>query len=117
MSTASEILTARSRKGHSRLLRALEQANESQIATALGMDASTLSRIKNDKRNNGLTTLETVCGLLEQLGFKIVPQHMQCFERHRVEALFVLSKGWMNRAETVDDLFHDELGDRDDLDH
>ena len=117
MSQVSIDLSARARKGYTRLLRSLESSNEAQLAAALGMDGSSLSRLKNDKRQNGLTNLETFCGILEALGLKVVPQEMQCFSRERVEALFVLSKGWMNRAHTVDDLFQDELGDREDLDH
>jgi len=117
MSASSATLSARSRKAHSRLLHSLERADEGAIAQRLGIDPSTLSRKKNDKKTSGLTDLELFCGLLDELGLKIVPAEYQSFNRERVNALFELSRGWMMRAESVDDLFQDELGGRHDLEY
>lgn len=114
MNPLSEKHNAMARKQHSRLLQAIELSCEAELAKNLGMDATTFSRMKNEVRKNGLNSLETFCLLIDQLGLKIVPKSYQSFERERVEALFTLSKGWMARAETVDDLFHDELTKRDD---
>ncbi|CDG74710.1 transcriptional regulator, partial [Acinetobacter baumannii] len=43
------------------------------------------------------------------LGLKVVPKDYQSIDKERVAALLVMSKSWMNRIETVDDLFHDEI--------
>lgn len=117
MSPLLQPTNAMARKQHSRLLQAIELSCEADLAKKLEMDAATFSRMKNEVRKNGLNSLETFCLLLDILGLKIVPKSYQSFERERVEALFTLTKGWMSRAETVDDLFHDELARRDDLEY
>lgn len=115
MSQVSIDLSARARKGNSRVLNALARAKESVLAAELGVDPATLSRKKTDRKNNGLTEIEWFCSLLERLGLKIVPQHYQSYDRAQVEAWFTLARAYMGRAETVDDFFHDELEERDDL--
>lgn len=117
MSLLSQPTNTMARKQHSRLLQAIELSCEAELAKKLEMDAATFSRMKNEVRKNGLNSLETFCLLLDILGLKIVPKSYQSFERERVQALFVLSKSWMGRAETLDDLFHDELVKRDDLEY
>ena len=53
--------------------------------------------------------IQTFCELLSCLGLKIVPKEYQSIDKSRVEALLVMSKSWMSRIDTVDDLFHDEI--------
>lgn len=109
MSKVSIELSASARNGISRILQALATGNNSDIATLIGVDPSTVSRMKNDKKTNGLTEIETLCELLSCLGLKIVPKEYQSIDKSRVEALLVMSKSWMSRIESVDDLFHDEI--------
>ena len=109
MSKVSIELSASARNGISRILQALATGNNSEIATLIGVDPSTVSRMKNDKKTNGLTEIETLCELLSCLGLKIVPKEYQSIDKSRVEALLVMSKSWMSRIESVDDLFHDEI--------
>lgn len=109
MSKVSIELSASARNDVSRILQALATGNNSEIATLIGVDPSTVSRMKNDKKTNGLTEIETLCKLLSCLGLKIVPKEYQSIDKSRVEALLVMSKSWMSRIESVDDLFHDEI--------
>lgn len=109
MSKVSIELSASARNDVSRILQALATGNNSEIATLIGVDPSTVSRMKNDKKTNGLTEIETLCELLSCLGLKIVPKEYQSIDKSRVEALLVMSKSWMSRIESVDDLFHDEI--------
>ena len=109
MTKVSIELSASARNGISRILQALATGNNSEIATLIGVDPSTVSRMKNDKKTNGLTEIETLCELLSCLGLKIVPKEYQSIDKSRVEALLVMSKSWMSRIESVDDLFHDEI--------
>lgn len=109
MSKVSIELSASARNGISRILHALATGNNSEIAAQIGVDPSTMSRMKNDKKTNGLTEIETLCELLSCLGLKIVPKEYQSIDKSRVEALLVMSKSWMSRIESVDDLFHDEI--------
>ncbi|RSO56895.1 transcriptional regulator [Acinetobacter pittii] len=109
MNKVSTELTASARNGVSRILQALALNKNTEIADHLNVDASTLSRMKNDKKSNGLTEIENFCELLSCLGLKVVPKDYQSIDKERVAALLVMSKSWMNRIETVDDLFHDEI--------
>jgi len=54
------------------ILRAINASNQSKVAEQLGVDASTLSRMKNDKKSNDLTDIEFLSGLLSVIGLKVV---------------------------------------------
>lgn len=109
MNKLSIELSASARNGVSRVLQALATGKQGELADQLGVDPSALSRMKNDRKNNNLTEIEMFCELLSCLGLKIVPKEYQSIDKARVEALLVMSKSWMSRIDTVDDLFHDEI--------
>ena len=114
MNKVSIDLSASARNDASRILQALATSKQSELAEQLGVDPSSLSRLKNEKKNNGLSEIEMFCELLSCLGLKVVPKEYQSIDKSRVEALLVMSKSWMSRIETVDDLFHDEISERKD---
>lgn len=114
MSKLSIEMSASARNDVARILNALATSNNSAIAEQLHIDPSSLSRMKNDKKANNLTEIETLCELLSCLGLKVVPKEYQSIDKSRVEALLVMSKSWMSRIESVDDLFHDEISERKD---
>lgn len=45
-----------------------------------------------------------VMRLVAQLGLKVVPIEMKCYAPREIDAMFVLAKANMNRAESVDDV-------------
>lgn len=112
MSKVLTDLSASARNDVSRILHGLASNNQSELADQLNIDPSSISRFKNDKKNNGLTEIETFCELLSCLGLKVVPKDYQSIDKERVAALLVMSKSWMNRIDTVDDLFHDEISNQ-----
>ena len=95
MSKVSTELSARARNEVSRVLQAIAASNQSQLAEQLGIDPSTLSRMKNDKKSNGLTELENCLVLLDILGFKTVLKKYRMISEEKLNALFVMSKAWM----------------------
>ncbi|EMF0908304.1 TPA: transcriptional regulator [Acinetobacter baumannii] len=109
MSKLSVDISASARNGVSRILHGLDISNQKEIAEHLKVDPSTITRLKTDKKNNGLNEIEMFCELLSLLGLKVVPKDYQSIDKEHVAALLVMSKSWMNRIETVDDLFHDEI--------
>ncbi|WP_407492472.1 transcriptional regulator [Acinetobacter baumannii] len=109
MSKLSIDISASARNGVSRILHGLDISNQKEIAEQLKVDPSTITRLKTDKKNNGLNKIEMFCELLSLLGLKVVPKDYQSIDKERVAVLLVMSKSWMNRIETVDDLFHDEI--------
>ena len=71
-----------------------------------------LSRMKNDKKSNGLTEVENACVLLSLLGFKVVPKTYESLDRETAASMFHMMKCYINRVESVDDLFHSEISER-----
>lgn len=104
-------LSARARNEASRVVRALELGNQSQIAKQLGIDPSTLSRMKNDKKTNGLTEIENCLVLLDMLGYKTVDKKYRMIREEKLNALFVMAKAWMESKQSVDDFFQDDIED------
>ena len=96
MSKVSTELSARARNEVSRVLQALASSNQSQVAEQLGIDPSTLSRMKNDRKSNGLKT---------------VLKKYRMISEEKLNALFVMSKAWMESKQTIDDLFQDDIED------
>ncbi|MDC4790775.1 transcriptional regulator [Acinetobacter baumannii] len=111
MSKVSTELSASARNSITRVLRILANSNNSQIAEKLGLDPTTFSRFKNDKKNNGLTELENCLVLLDILGFKTVLKKYRMISEEKLNALFVMSKAWMESKQTIDDLFQDDIED------
>jgi hypothetical protein len=109
MSKVSIELSASARNDMSRIFQALAQTNNSELAVQLGVDASTFSRMKNDKKSNGLSEVENACALFSLLGFKIVPKSYESLDRDTAASMFHMMKCYINRVESVDDLFHSEI--------
>ncbi|KAF1025827.1 MAG: hypothetical protein GAK29_01689 [Acinetobacter bereziniae] len=72
MSKVSIELNASAINNASLILRAVNSSNQSKVADLFGIDASTLSRMKNDKKSNDLTDIELFSGLLSAIGLKVV---------------------------------------------
>lgn len=109
MSKVLNDLPASARNSITRVLRVLASSNNSQIAEQLGLDPSSFSRMKNDKKSNGLTDIENVCAMLDSLGLKLVPKKYKMISETRLAALLEMAKSWMDRIDSVDDLFQDEI--------
>lgn len=75
MSKLSIELPASAINNASLILKAINSSNQSKVAEQLGVDASTLSRMKNDKKSNNLTDIELLEGLLSAIGLKVVNEN------------------------------------------
>ncbi|ENZ6583709.1 hypothetical protein ACV9W1_000243 [Acinetobacter baumannii] len=103
MSKVSTELSASARNSITRVLRILANSNNSQIAEKLGLDPTTFSRFKNDKKNNGLTDLETLCVILDKLGLKVIPESYECYDKKFVEAIFFLARMQITHSADIND--------------
>lgn len=74
MSKVLNELSARALNNVSLILQAINASNQRSIAESLNVDASTLSRMKNDKKSNDLTEIEFIAALLSAVGLKVVPE-------------------------------------------
>jgi hypothetical protein len=97
MSAASVTVDERARKATSTVLQRLApEGTQRNLAQAWGVSESTVSRLKEQ--------IEPVMRLVAQLGLKVVPAEMKCYSPRELDAMFVLAKANMNRAESVDDV-------------
>lgn len=111
MSKVSSELPASARNSISRVNRVIASTNNAQLAEKIGLDPTTFSRLKNDKKTNGLSDIENVCAMLDVLGLKIVPKKYKLIHKEKLASLLVMAKGYMGRLNTVDDLFQDDIDD------
>ncbi|ENX06540.1 hypothetical protein [Acinetobacter courvalinii] len=103
MSKVSIELSARARNTHTAVLQRLGVVTNSTLAEDLGQDGPWLSKFKNDKKNNGLTDLETVCVLLDKLGLKVIPESYECYDKKFVEAIFFLARMQITHSADIND--------------
>lgn len=75
----------RARKNEQVILHALAAAGQSTVALAMGVNESTVSRMKDG-------ALAQAAALLAHCGLKVVPVGVQCFDPGYVEALRELAK-------------------------
>lgn len=106
MSKVSIELSARARNMHSLILRRLGEVVNSALADDLGFDGPWLSKFKNERKNNGLTDLETLCVMLDKLGFQVIPENFQCYDKQLIDSIFFLARLSMNRASEINDFQH-----------
>lgn len=71
--TVSPEIYAQSRKNHANILRALARVKQTEVATSLGVNDSTITRWKDEG------SLERTAKMLAVLGFKLVPAEAKCF--------------------------------------
>lgn len=112
MSKVSIELSARARNTHSLVLHSLGVVVNSTLGEEIGFDGPWISKFKNDKKNNGLTDLETICVLLDKLGLKIIPEQYQCYDKQLIDSIFFLARLSMNRASEINDFQHTAIAPR-----
>lgn len=74
MSKLLDELPASASNNESLILQALNASNQRQVAETVRVDASIVSRMKTDKKSNGLTEVEFISSLLTAIGLKVVPE-------------------------------------------
>lgn len=91
MAALSQTPAERARKAHGRVLQAMQDpGTQRNVAQVLGVSESTVSRIKTEKLEDAIT-------LLCHLGFKVVPQEMQCYPADYVQALHTMARMHMQQ--------------------
>lgn len=93
------------RNNASLILRHINASNQSKVAEMIGIDASTLSRLKNDKKTNGLTELEFIGALLASVGLKVVDTNDVFCSQEVAEATRVYLANAFNSPEYMRILF------------
>ena len=101
MSKLSNEQVAWSRNMQTQVLQALDRRGQADVASCIGVDSSTLSRLKDCHLTN-------LCNLMASVGLKVVPLDMKCYNPAKVELLYQLARDNLVKSEQVDDFFHDD---------
>lgn len=105
MSKVSIELDASASNNSNLILNRINSSNASKIAEHLGIDESTLSRMKNDKKTNDLTQIEFLGGLLSAIGLKVVDVNDVYCSKEVADATRVYLRNAFNSPEYMQILF------------
>lgn len=91
MSELSPTIADRARKNHAAILRAVAAAGQTRVAALIGVDDSTVTRLKDGQ-------LERLAAVLAAAGLKVVPEDHQTLAPEYVKALQVLAMRGVENA-------------------
>ena len=72
---------------------------QNDIAVAIGVDGSTVSRFMSDEKD-----MARALSIIAALGLKVVPSEMQCFPPRKVQLLLELARDHLAQLENVEQL-------------
>lgn len=87
----------RARKNEAAILNGLSRAGQVNVAAAMNVSESTISKLKGEE-------LRKLARLLAGCGLKAVPAEMQCFDPNTLQAVVQLAKERMSQVDTLDQL-------------
>lgn len=96
-STLSPEQAERARKNYSQIMQRLGSVGNAAVAAAVGVDESTISRMKPEK-------FQEFSQILAVLDLKIVPTKARCFNEKEIEAIFQMAKMRMEHLEGIHQL-------------
>lgn len=97
MDGLSPAIAETARKNERSVLHAFARVSQTRIAEQLGVNDSTVSRLKGDH-------LELLCALLAACGLKVVPTEMQCYHPDKMSALLTLARDHLVQMERPEQL-------------
>lgn len=97
MSSLNPTQQDRARKFESLVLQHLASTGQKPVADALGVNESTISRMKE----GGIANL---CEMLAVIGLKIVPADMQCYRAEDIEPYIQIAKQHLERMQSAREL-------------
>ena len=80
----------RARKNEKVILSALAETSQTVAATCMGVNESTISRMKGSDMKG--SEIEQVSKLMAALGLKVIPVHYHCYPEEEIEALRILAR-------------------------
>lgn len=102
MATAScELDAERARKNLALILTRLSSVGQANVAEALQVSESLISKAKSGD-------LELFAKMLACVGIKCVPAHVRCYEPKQIEAVLALAKARLAQIESAEQLQWEE---------
>lgn len=102
MNLSSPTPQERARKYLTLALRELQSAGQRPIAERLSVSESTISRHISEGQ------LERSIRMLAELGLKVVPAEMKCFNPKDIDAILHQAKCWLAHVESSEQLWEQE---------
>ncbi|SFY30416.1 CII family transcriptional regulator [Azotobacter vinelandii] len=93
----SQEQATRARKNYSQIMQRLASVGNAVVAAAVGVDESTISRMKPEK-------FQEFSQILAVLDLKIVPTEARCFNEKEIEAILQIAKTRMEQLEGIHQL-------------
>lgn len=93
--------TERAKKNLAAIFQRLASVGQANLAATLNVSESTISRWKTEEA-------EQVSRILAELGLKVVPVTLQCYEPKQLEAILTLAKARMETIHTAAELVWEE---------
>jgi Ran GTPase-activating protein (RanGAP) involved in mRNA processing and transport len=101
MDAVSGSSEARARKNEKIVLQRLASVGQATVATALKVDESTISRLKNG-------AISQLASTLAVLGLKVVPIEFKCYRPEDIDPYIQLAKRHMRTVVSAHDLVDDD---------
>lgn len=95
-----------SRNMQTQILQAIDTTGQLVVADCIGVDSSTITKMKQPHGTAKHSDIERLCHLLAATGLKVVDKDMKCYDQNHVSWLYGLAKLGMNRSLDVDDFLH-----------
>lgn len=99
MAALSPTVDENARKIVKTIFQALSRVGQDEVAKALSVSDSTVSRMKEQ--------VPQFAGMLSRLGLKVVPAEMRCYDEQTIGTLITLAKQRMAQIETPQQLAQD----------
>lgn len=101
---SSEVLSI-ARKSEAVILQKVAEAGLSPIAKAIGVDESTVCRLKGNETKVGFKVFSI---MLAFIGLKIVPVGVKCFRPEDIDPYIAIAKQHMAAMNSAEELIWDE---------
>lgn len=107
MHSLSKEQLAYSRSIQAHILQGAAAYKRCHLAQHLNVDTTTIGRWLDSSHTD--SRLVQFAAILAICNLKVVPSHMQCYDRHKIDILFHLAKDSFDRFDSVDDFFMTQM--------
>ena len=107
MHSLSKEQLAYSRSIQAHILQGAAAYKRCHLAQYINVDTTTIGRWLDSSHTD--SRLVQFAAILVICNLKVVPSHMQCYDRHKIDILFHLAKDSFDRFDSADDFFMTQM--------
>jgi hypothetical protein len=106
--TVQPTLSERARKNYTSIIRGLDEVGLNQAAKCLNVSQGTVSKMKNPDQTEIKITFHGLACALADMGLKVVPENMKCYNPETIESILHLAKERMDQIHTPEQLLWED---------